>query len=143
MTRKRCALFLGLPLILSLGAFAWLTRNFWAAADMPELGELPAEYREEARELVREYGLLRPNRMTAAALWRCLSNPASDERKHLGPHIYAMVNEVPEVGVTRPRPRGTFWPDERQLIFYQDAQGCRVGVFEGRRLLEMKSLGKR
>lgn len=143
MTRKRFALFLGPPLILSLGAFAWLTRDFWVTADMPELGELPAEYREEARELVREYGLLRPNRMTADSLWRCLSNPAGDERKHFGLYVYTKKNEVPEVVLTRPRPRGTFWPDERQLVFYQDATGCRVGVFDGGRMLEMKDLGKR
>ena len=147
MTRKRVFLFLGLPVLASVGFLAWMTRGFYVTVAVPEMRELPAEYREDAKALIREHALVRPNRWTMLAVTDCFKDPFDANWYPKSPLLYTKVDaatkEVLEVAVTRGRPRGTFWSDERQLVFYRQKEGWRVGVFDRGRMVLMRDVERR
>ena len=56
------------PITLALAGYVgWCTHWLWMDAPVPELLEIPAEYREDAKELVVEHGLTK--RAVPALSW--------------------------------------------------------------------------
>jgi hypothetical protein len=143
MSRKRALLFFATLTVLILAFTAWATRSLYLHVPVPELLEISPEYRENAKIAVREHGLTRPNKFQLRALQACLLNPfaSNPDVHHL--QVYTKMNEVFEVSVTRPRPRGAFWPDDEHLIFYRQEDGWRLGVFRRSTMVSSRMLEKK
>jgi hypothetical protein len=61
MKRKRALLLFGSITLLMLGYVAWCARSMYLSVPVPELLELPEEYRADAKAIVVEHGLTGPD----------------------------------------------------------------------------------
>lgn len=140
MSKKRALLFFGILTLLILAYVAWSTRWMYLHVPVPGMTELPAEYREDAKAAIREYGLTRPNRFAWEDVAACLLRPFDVRKEVSDIHVFTKMNPELEVGVTRGRPARRFHADDHLLIFYRLEEGWRLGVFPVKRgKIEMTS----
>ena len=77
MKRKQVFWLFGSLTLALAGYVGWCTHWLWMDAPVPELLEIPAEYREDAKELVVAYGLTKaaPPALSWSVVWFALQQP--------------------------------------------------------------------
>lgn len=117
MTRKRALLLFGSFATLLVGYVAWCTRSMYLGVDPPEMLELPAELRKDARSIIVARGLTRPDRFDLKVVKDLLAKPYKSAREEIIVSRPYPGREEWHVG----RPRRSHWKDEYGVDFYQDA----------------------
>jgi hypothetical protein len=111
MKRKRALLLFGSTTVLLLGYVAWCARTFYLTVPVPELREIPAPFRAEARRMVVDHALDKPDHFQLQAMLHLLARPYDCEPKP----IRIEISPFDEINVTRER-----WSkagDNRALVF--------------------------
>jgi hypothetical protein len=79
MKKKRALLLFGSLGVLTLGYVAWCGRSLYLSVPIPELLELPEEHRAEARAIIAERGLDKPDSFEPGSFIKLLSAPYKSE----------------------------------------------------------------
>ena len=119
MKKKRAILLFGSLIVLLLGYTAWCGRTFYLTVPVPELLELPEQYREDAKSIVIERGLTRPDHFHPMALVRLLAKPydSSPEKIRV---------ECPNSSTMWIiRSRRSHWPDDVPMYLTRTQDGWR------------------
>ena len=86
MKKKRAILLFGSIAALVLGYVAWCARAFYLSVPVPELLEIPQEYRKDARLAVLDHGFTRPDPFRLEILARHLARPYDCSPKQIRVH---------------------------------------------------------
>lgn len=121
MTRRRALVLSGSFAILLFGYAAWCTRSLYLGVDPPEMLELPAELRKDARAIIVARGLTRPDRFDLKVVGGLLAKPYKSAPAEI------LVGPLHPEGLHVARPRRSHWPDEYGVQFFPGRGGWQVG----------------
>jgi hypothetical protein len=139
MKKKRALLLFGGLAALVLGYAAWCGRTFYLSVPVPELLELPEEYRADARSLIVEHGLAAPDPFDRKRFLELLMHPYESSPRPIrvanwsGPHNFMAA-----------RPR-RFRAKDRQVVFWSTGIGWTAMVTDyvaGSSAIERRPLRK-
>ena len=109
--RKKRALFLfGGLAALVLGYAAWCGRTFYLAVPVPEMLELPEDYRADARSLIEEHRLTAPDLFDRSLFLDLLKRPYESTPKPV-----VVSGKAHHFVAARPR---RFRAEDRQVAFW-------------------------
>ena len=116
MTRKRALILSGSFAVSLAGYVAWCTRSMYLGVEPPEMLELPAELRKDAKAIIVERGLTRPDRFDLKVVKNLLAKPYNSAP------VEMLVSPLrnPE-GWHVGRPRRSHWKDEYGADFVLNA----------------------
>jgi hypothetical protein len=124
MKKKRALLLFGSIAAMLAGYAAWCGRTFYLSLPLPELREIPEPFRVEARRMIVDHGLAKPDHFQLQALLHLLARPYDCEPKP----VRIEIDPSNEIGVTRER-----WSKGGQnkvLIFFLPDDSCSVLVLD-------------
>ena len=94
MKKKRASLLFGSILLMLAGYTAWCGRSMYLSVPVPELLEIPEKFREDAKSIVVEHGLTRPDPFSFAVLKRLLIHPYDSAPRTINVHTRDLVTRV-------------------------------------------------
>jgi hypothetical protein len=121
--RRRAFLVFGSLTLLLAGYAGWCTHWMWMDARVPELLEIPAEYREDAKTAVAEQGLTRrePIRFSWKWLWLSLVNPY--ETPKWRPAVQVFPEKPQGTGARVLSVRGHDRERDAEILFHRELDG--------------------
>lgn len=136
------ALFSSITLLFA-GYVAWCTHWIWMDAPVPELLEIPAEYRGHAQELVVEHGLTKrdPFPITWNVVWVSLQRPYEIPKMRGWIRVISSEKDGSELQVMRMR--GIPTPEDAVLTFNRERTGWSLLVVKANGEISAKGLEKR
>ena len=115
MRKKRALLLFGSLAALVLGYAAWCGRTFYLAAPVPEMLELPEDYRADARSLIEKHGLTASDPFDRSHFLDLLKRPYESSPKPV-----VVTGKAHHFVVARPR---RFRAEDRQVAFWSTGIG--------------------
>jgi hypothetical protein len=139
MKRNRAILLFGSLATLVLGYAAWCGRTFYLSVPVPDLLELPEDYRADARSVIEKHGLTAPERFDRSHFLDLLKHPYASAPK---PVTVARWSNADNFIVGRPR---RYRAEDRQVVFWSTGIGWTALVTDyvtGSSAIERRPLRK-
>jgi hypothetical protein len=139
MKRKRALLLFISLAALVLGYAAWCGRTFYLSMPVPELLELPEDFRADARSLIGKHGLTAPERFDRRHFRDLLMHPYDSAPK---PVTVARWSGSNNFIASRPR---RYRAEDRQVVFWSTGIGWTALVMDyvtGSSAIERRPLRK-
>ena len=121
MTRKRALILSGSFAVSLAGYVAWCTRSMYLEVEPPEMLELPAELWKDARSIIVDRRLTRPDRFDFKVVKDLLGKPYKSAPGKI------LVGPLYPEGLFVTRARRSHWPDEDGVQFFHNAGVWHVG----------------
>jgi hypothetical protein len=137
MKKKRAILLFASLFVLMLAYAAWCGRSMYLSVPAPDLSHLPPEYREDAKAVIIERGLTRPDPFKLAIFIRLLAKPYDSN-----PFPVEVDSRALPSHLMIWRPRRVRQPHEVAVMLFPEHGGWHVSGYDldsgyrpGRRLI--------